>query len=120
MIYLGEPRKMKESEIQKQILDYLKGRGYFAERMPLGGVQMNVGGNKFMRKNPLSGFPDLFFFSNNNTVYPKFVGIEVKTLTGKQSNIQKEWEKKLTDIGVLYFLARSVDDVIKFLKEKDL
>lgn len=42
----------------------------------------------------------------------RYIGIEAKTPTGVQSEIQKLREKQITAAGGTYILARSVDDVI--------
>ena len=41
----------------------------------------------------------------------RFIEVEVKTKTGRQSDAQKLRERNITKAGGLYILARSVDDV---------
>lgn len=41
----------------------------------------------------------------------KFLAIEVKTATGRQSEQQKSFQKMIEAFGGVYILARSVDDV---------
>ena len=100
---------MKESEIQKAILEWLKAKDFLVERFPLGGVLMNVGGKKFMRKNPMKGFPDLFGYFNDGRGF----AIEVKTPKGRLSKEQAEWHRILKSRKVSVLVARSLDDVIK-------
>lgn len=104
---------MKESEIQKAIIDYMKSRGYFVNRMPLGGVMMNVRGKKFMRANPLKGFPDIFFLLKDRS--GRMGVIEVKTPKGRLSADQKEWLTVLEYNGVKCHVGRSIEDVEIFL-----
>ena len=40
-----------------------------------------------------------------------FVGVEVKTATGRQSEAQKKWQGVAESKGIEYILARSEDDV---------
>lgn len=96
---------MKESEIQKAIMDYLDYRGILHWRVNLGGVPHTVGGKIIYRKNPMKGMPDIC-----GLYCGLFFGIEVKAKT-KQSDEQFEWQKKFELNGAVYILARSVDDV---------
>lgn len=43
----------------------------------------------------------------------KMLCIECKTKIGKQREEQKRYEKMITEMGGIYILARSVEDVIK-------
>ena len=40
-----------------------------------------------------------------------FVGVEVKTATGRQSEAQKKWQGVAESKGIEYILARSEDDI---------
>jgi hypothetical protein len=42
----------------------------------------------------------------------QYVGVEVKAAKGKQSDNQKEFQKKLEDAGGKYILAYSLDDLL--------
>jgi predicted SprT family Zn-dependent metalloprotease len=42
----------------------------------------------------------------------QYVGIEVKAPKGKQSDHQKEFQKRLEEAGAKYVLAYSLDDVL--------
>lgn len=98
----------EEQEIQKAIMEYLTMCGHLVCRMNLGGVRHGRHSNA-MGKNPLKGFPDLFFLhaDRSGTMFC----VEVKTPTGKMSEIQLEWKKRLEGYGVLVIVAASVDDV---------
>lgn len=51
----------------------------------------------------------------------KFVAIETKTLTGRQRESQKAWEKNIVERGKgIYILARSVEDAINGLEKHNL
>lgn len=99
---------MKESEIQKTILLYLKARGILHWRCSLGGVRLAAGK---VGRNPMKGFPDIA-----GLYCKKFFTIEVKTKTGKLSEEQKAWVDRLQGQGVTCVIARSLDDVIEAMR----
>ena len=95
---------MKESEIQSQILKWLLYNGHFAWRCN----NIAAPGRRFTG---LRGVGDLL------CVLPphgQILSIEIKTLKGKQSVHQKQFEKNLEARGGIYLLARSLDDVISY------
>jgi len=62
----------------------------------------------------LAGVSDLIVLHNGETIF-----IEVKTLTGKQSEKQKEFEKTVSLQGFKYYLVRSLEDFKHiFLKDE--
>ena len=93
----------RESDIQALILIYVTSLpGSFGFRMNTGAVQ---DGDRFIRYG-LKGQPDIFLILKG-----RFIGIEVKARTGRQSEAQKQWQRNCERAGGLYILARSVDDV---------
>lgn len=96
---------MKESDTQRQILDYLKLKGIFHYRNNSGGFK--DANNHFYRFGAL-GSPDIIAVIDGI-----YVGIEVKAPNGKQSDHQKEFELKLQSAGGEYILAYSLDDVLQ-------
>jgi len=60
-----------------------------------------------MPKHSLRGVPDIILVDGGH-----FVGIEVKTRTGRMSPEQREFEKRLSEAGGTYHLVRDVDDLI--------
>lgn len=100
---------MNEAEIQKSIIEYLTLCGHLVCRMPLGGIRHQKNGRTFFKKNPLKGFPDLFFLHADRS--GRLFTVEVKTKTGRQTQEQKDWERRLSSFGVKCILARSVEDV---------
>lgn len=101
---------MNEAAIQSQIISYLRRSGHLVCRVPLGGVKHTLKGKTFFKKNPLAGFPDLFFLHADKS--GRMICVEVKSEKGRQSPLQKEWQAKLESFGITYILARSVRDVI--------
>ena len=63
----------------------------------------------------IPGQPDIFAI-----IRGRFVGIEVKTATGRQSKDQQNWQRNCERAGGLYILARSVDDVRVMLEKEGL
>lgn len=76
--------------------------------MPLGA--MLVGGG-YTAPNPLKGFPDIFGYLPSGRAFV----IEVKTETGKLSELQGQWLTRLQNTGVICIVARSLDDVKSLL-----
>jgi hypothetical protein len=95
---------MKESYVQRQILDYLALKGIFHYRNNSGAFKRDDG--HFYRFGAL-GSPDIIC-----VIKGQYVGIEVKAPKGKQSEHQKEFQKNLESAGGKYILAYSLDDVM--------
>ena len=95
---------MLEAEIQKQVVQYLKAKNIFHFRTP----------NIPTKNRPnivLKGTPDLIAI-----IKGQFIGLEIKTQSGKQSDHQKEFETKLMKAGGRYYIIRSLQDLIENLK----
>ena len=99
---------IKESDIQKAILQFLKAKNILHWRVNLGAVMHNINGKMIFRKNPMRGFPDIA-----GVVEGRMFAIEVKSLNGKMSEPQIEWKDKLESNGVKYIIATSVEDIEK-------
>ncbi len=82
-----------------------------------GGVfwRANCGGGmangRVIRGNP-NGTADILGVINGRPV-----AIEVKTRTGKQSDIQRSWQTSWEAAGGIYIVARSVQEVVEWFKE---
>ena len=61
------------------------------------------------------GFPDLIVLLPGG----RFMGIECKSETGRQSAIQKLMQQQFEDLGHEYVLARNVDDVIAAIEREN-
>ena len=103
----------KESEIQRAILDYLAAKHILAFRMQVGAVKADT---RFFRFGT-PGMADVLAFpwyqgtckcgTLHHQIHPTW--IELKTATGKQSELQKSFERQVTEQGHRYIVARSVD-----------
>ena len=61
-----------------------------------------------MPKFAINGVPDILLVKEG-----RFIGIEVKSLTGRISKNQVIFRDLVIEAGGEYFIARSVEDVIK-------
>jgi hypothetical protein len=95
---------MNESDLQRQILDYLALKGIFHYRNNSGAFDNGHGG--FYRFGAV-GSPDIICVVNG-----RYVGIELKAPKGKQSDHQKEFQRQLELAGGTYILGYSLEDVI--------
>jgi hypothetical protein len=98
---------LKESELQKSILDYLAWKHVFHYRNNSGAIFATYKGKDRFFKFGAAGSPDIVCVING-----QYVGIEVKALKGKQTEHQKEFQRQLETAGGKYILAYSLDDVI--------
>lgn len=87
-----------EKDIENKIKDYLFENNYY---------YFKVHGSKFMQP----GIPDIVACING-----LFVGIEVKTKIGIQSDAQKIHERNILASGGHYILARSLEEVIEYVE----
>jgi len=94
---------MKESDIQKEIMQYLKAKNIYHWRSPNLTIRR--------RKNIITkGVSDILGFYKD-----KFLAIEVKKPGGVQSEDQKDFHNEVKKHGHLAVVAYSLDDVIRFL-----
>ena len=95
---------LKETDIQAAILDYLRLKGRFFWRNNSGAFKTERGG--FYRIGT-PGAPDII-----GCFHGTFVGLEVKTATGKLSDDQKAFAAVVRANGGQYHVVRSIEDVI--------
>ena len=102
---------MKESVIQKGVLDYLV---WAATRHKIYWFRAGVGtlrtasGRVF--KTGKAGCPDIVCVFKS-----RFIGLEIKTLKGRQSSRQKEAQAEIEAAGGEYYIIRSIADVKKII-----
>lgn len=94
---------MSGTELVKACDEYLTLKRVFHYRNNTGAVRTASGG--FMRFGAV-GSPDIIAVVNG-----KYVGVECKMGTGRQSEGQKEFQRALEAAGGRYILARSLDDL---------
>lgn len=101
----------KESEhgTQGAILEYLRLRGIFAYRNNTGAIKTE---NRFI-KFGTPGSPDIICVFAG-----RFIGLEVKTKSGKQNDNQKAFQKELVERGGgIYFVVRSVEEAQEAIED---
>lgn len=106
--------KVKESDILKAILIYLKYKGYLCKRNNAGKMfrkSFSKSGKEsnYMIKIGEAGWPDI----EGITKEGRFFGIEVKAPRGTLSDLQRQVGAKIMDNKGIWFVAYSLDDVIK-------
>lgn len=95
----------KESDIQSTILSYLRMKNVFCYKSNNVGIFNKKTGSYI--PSAVKGLPDIIC-----VIEGKYVGIEVKSKSGKQSDTQKDFQRELIKAGGMYLLAKSVEDVM--------
>lgn len=109
------PLRRKESEIQLDILRYLRTIGaYSGKTKTMGTPRTNKWGKRYFSIDPYNfhGFPDLTGFYKGRLFF-----VEVKGKGGTQSDAQKEFQRRCIEAKIEYILAYSVSDVYNILKD---
>jgi len=105
--------KITESQIQRGVLDYLemisKQKNIYYFRSASGQVKTDSG-RVFRTGKP--GCPDITLCING-----KFIGIELKTPTGKMSELQKIAKQEIESAGGCYFIVRGMEDIVNVIKK---
>jgi predicted transcriptional regulator len=104
--------KILEKDIQAQCIQYLN---TLSMQMPLYFFRSNTGsfniasadGNNRFMKTGKKGCPDIILLIDK-----KYIGIEVKTKTGKQSEAQEQASLEIEKAGGYYVLVRSIQELI--------
>jgi hypothetical protein len=102
---------MKEADIQKQIVKYLRLSGQLVYSVPneLVGRLSPGAKNHFYSMGLTPGAADLLVLMPGGRVKI----LEVKTATGRQSDRQKEFERRCTALGHEYQIVRSLEDAVR-------
>ena len=100
---------MKESDIQKQILDYLRLKGCLVFKVNNGGVYIKKL-NRYM-KSPQKGISDIV----GETKKGLFLAIEVKKKYNKPSPEQLDFIEQVKARGGIGLVAYCLEDVMKII-----
>jgi hypothetical protein len=109
--------KIPEHLIMLQIIEYLTSRGCYVWRNNTGAFVRNYYNMREGRwketyfRSGMKGLPDILGIAPDG----KFIGIEVKTTTGRTSDEQKRVIAEMANRGGWAFVARSLDEVKKVL-----
>lgn len=102
--------KEKETDILRAVCDYLQLRKTSQKYLFWRANNIGMYDGKDYRPLPkysMLGVPDINLIHRG-----RYIGLEVKTKTGVQSDNQKEFQRQCEDAGGQYFIVRSVNDVI--------
>jgi hypothetical protein len=108
-------KPVNESDIRREIMNFLRQTGKFALRLNSGKVRVRGG---WMQLCP-EGTPDIQVIERIVTAYEcstHVSWIETKDAKGKQREAQLAFQVECTRRGERYILARSLDDVLAALK----
>ena len=106
-------RGKPERAIQKAIVIYLRAQGCLVAVTDAGAAYR---AGAFFGDAIPSGWPDITGLLPDG----RFIGVEVKASTGRQSPAQKDMEQMILSRNGLYVLARSIDDVALYLRQVEL
>ena len=98
---------MKEKDAQKQILQYLALKQIWSIRHNTGAAVIKSGNTQRFVRFGTPGLADIVAFTKGGQV----IWIEVKSAKGKQSELQREFQKQAEKHGHVYILAKSVEDL---------
>lgn len=109
----------EETAIQRQVMDYLDAKGIYYVRPQAGGyrggmnLKCNIGAPDIVMCKPL-----LYAYYDNRALCASYIGIEIKTSTGKQRPAQAEAQKRIRDCGGEYWIIRSLGELMEKLGDK--
>lgn len=97
MIFMADkgkkPAKVKESDIQRQIKEYLQWHGWYVIK-----IHQSLGSYR--------GIADLYALKDGQHVW-----IEVKTPKGRLSEAQEKFRQDIISHGGKYLVARGIEDL---------
>lgn len=103
-----KPRHI-ESEIQQSVVQWfrMKYPNYIIAAVPNGGFRNSREAAIMQREGVLAGFADLIIISKQHILF-----LELKTPIGVLSKKQKEFQKKVNNLGFQYVVCRSFDQAV--------
>lgn len=104
---------MKESELEKKCLEFCQKYPTIAVwKIKAMGQKHTMGGKRFFKKSSIPGFPDLLICSKG-----KFIGVELKSIDGRQSQEQKLCQEKIENSEGKYYLVRDLENFKQLLEQ---
>ena len=94
--------KIKESQVQNAIIQYLTLKKLFFWRNNSGCIFSN----KRMIRLGITGSPDIYILKKG-----VLIGLEIKGSEGKQTALQKKFQQRFEKEGGLYYLVREINDL---------
>lgn len=105
-----------EQKLQEAVVAYisLAHPKCIVAAVPNEGRRSRIGGGAMRRAGMCSGFPDLIVLAPGS----KTLFIELKSKVGVLSDNQKAIHPRILTLGFPLLVARTLDEVIKFMKEQ--
>lgn len=99
----------EESKIQQAVVQWfrLQYPKYIIAAVPNGGYRNSKEAVIMQREGILAGFSDLIIIAQRNVLF-----LEMKTKKGCQSEKQKEFQHKVTQLGFEYVICRSFEQSV--------
>ena len=126
-------RSHDESDIQRNCIKWIRAQypNVVCFSIPNGGRRDKIGAAILKSEGLLAGAADLFLahpkveyssynfqeYDDDSANYTHGIFLEIKTPTGRQSESQKEFEKKVLANGYDYRIVRSLDQFMKIVKD---
>ena len=120
---------LSEAMIQASIIEYLAARHIFALRLNSGTMMSTYKGKSYRTALCAPGTADILAFphipitlfkgeNRYETIVDRFLPLwlEVKSATGKQTPVQKSFQRQVEDEGHKYVIVRSIEDVAEALR----
>ncbi len=107
-------KKFKETDLQKQIVEYLNLMGHFVWRNNSGAVFSEYKGKKRMIKFGFKGCADVVGILRDG----RFIAVECKIGYNKPTEAQYNFLDEVTHRGGIGMWTTNLDNVINRLKEK--
>lgn len=98
-----------ERAIERQVITYLRLRGWLAIKVRTSGRMVN--GRMLALPRDELGVSDIVACSPDG----RFHAIEVKTKTGRQSENQRRFQKAVLMAGGIYTVLRSLEDAVDYV-----
>jgi len=101
---------IKETQIVNACLDYLHLKGYWAKRFNTVGIFNTKVGCYMLNPNTPKGMSDILCLEKGTG---RAIFVECKRKNSRQSPNQIEFESDVIKQGARYFVARSIEDLVK-------
>ena len=98
--------KVKESDIQKSCIDYLKYKNIFCFKIANTGTFKKATGSYIPSQT--KGIPDLVMHLHGEVRY-----VEFKTPTGRMSEHQIAFKEECDKARIYYYIIRSLDELVE-------
>lgn len=106
--------KIKEKDVLKACIDYLKAKGYVYIRNNSGAVVSEYKGKKRLIRYGQKGSADIIVCGKKG----EFIAVECKGSEGKLSSEQAEWGSRVNNTGMArYVIVRDIEDLIDGLED---